>query len=145
MLLCVFAGERPLWWRHHDPHPRQAAGGRGGAPPLIHRCHGFLERLRRKTKITFFFIVAEHPIDYYSPFPELDIWTEGGLGLLIRRPWDPGSTFVSLSVNFHSVTVERWPTRRSAPSKWCADSGPWTAPRWPEATDTLPSFKGRTP
>lgn len=57
------------------------------------------------------------------------------------RSWDPGYTLFFIG-EFPFVNRGRWPTRRSAPSKWCAVLGPWTAPRWSEETDTFPSFKG---
>lgn len=113
--------------------------GWGSRPSLNHRYHGFLNH--REDTQDFCWMT-----DWLSPFSDPDFWTEG-LGLPFPRTAAPGTLDICsfLAVNFHSYAVERrWPTRRSARLKWCADSGLWTAPRSPEATDTFPSFKGRT-
>ncbi len=61
------------------------------------------------------------------------------------RPLLASRIYLNFIGEFPFVNRGRWPTRRSAPSKWCAVLGPWTAPRWSEATDTFPSFKGTRP
>lgn len=61
------------------------------------------------------------------------------------RPLLASRIYLNFIGEFPFVNRGRWPTRRSAPSKWCAVLGPWIALRWPEATNTFPSFKGTRP
>ena len=114
-----------------------------GGQPLIHRYHGFLTGGGGSDWEGKHGIFVDCPTDNRTPFQNLRLGQRGSASLFAPngRSWDPGYTLTCVG-EFPFVNRWRWPTRRSAPSKWCAVLGPWTAPRWPEATDTFPSFKG---